>query len=658
MWYVCKPPSLPPAHLSFVTIPEAAPSSRGGRIYSILRKPASNLALRISDLDRYRLNMWEVSWAAPKESRKEHRQNKATATPKGNATPKARSLFSRGSSSSSEVPPFCKRRNVETISPTVSVSSSAKTSATSCNDEWDSISTFSTSSEQTTVHIPKIVDLMNRRNGQLIDTTRPSTDLHVRDNPPDDLPSPTLTTSSTPWDTETLESVILRPWPLLQTLSSDSFIKRSTEATTIPRIDSDAPYLVNCGVTITAPVVEASTIKSKLRGRSTSSQSPPAIEPLPPRPQSSRSYVPTPKSIRRMASSSTPLRAEPSSDAWRPPDTWGCTPTEPSFQSRPTPSPEPNIPKELTAMQLDVKYLARESNLVRLLRLTEAQDITGPPSSSRDSEVEKMQWMLSAMYNLDGPMYPNVSEEDMSCEPSDPPKKVLALYETPAVTSYLAAVNHNKQVYHLSAAPLSPEIFPNIRPVLSPVRSPSAFPVAPSSIEAVHSLRLPLAMPSQDIPALLRNIHRCLEPGGSLHLTIIDPLPITNTLGPLLRTWIEDHLLFNLESSFRCTNPSKLLPVWLKNASLRVDPNFVETTQFFSIPLDNSQLQYVRDGHESEEGLRQELRNTVGRMLWMEIWREYIIADRWWWDEPEILAECIQFKTIWEWRLIEAVKDT
>ncbi|KAJ4007655.1 hypothetical protein NW752_010322 [Fusarium irregulare] len=641
-----------------LTKPEAVPSSRGGRIYSILRKPASNLALKISDFDRNRLNMWEVSWAAPKESRKEHRENKATATPKASATSKPRSLFSRGSSSSSEVPSFCKRRNVETISPTVSVSSSAKTSPTSYHDESDSISTFSISSEQTTVHVPKIVDLRNRRNGQLIDTTRPSTDLYVRGSPPDDPPSPTLTTSSTPWDTETLESVVLRPWPLLQTLSSDSFVKRSTEATTTPRIDSDAPYLVNCGVTITAPIVEPSTIKSKLRGRSTSNQTPPAIEPLPPRPQSSRSYVPKPKAIRRMASSSTPLRAEPSSDAWKPPNAWGCTPTEPSFPSRPSPSPEPEIPKELTPMQLDVKYLARESNLVRLLRLTEAQDVAGPPSSSRDLEVEKMQWMLSAMYNLDGPIYPDVGEEDMSCEPSDPPKKVLALYETPAVTSYLAAVNHNKQVYHLSAAPLSPEIFPNIRPVLSPVRSPSAFPVAPSSIEAVHSLRLPLAMPSQDIPALLRNIHRCLEPGGSLHLTIIDPLPITNTLGPLLRTWIEDHLLFNLESSFRCTNPSKLLPVWLKNASLRVDTDFVETTQFFSIPLDNSQLQFVRDGHESEEGLRQELRNTVGRMLWMEVWREYIIADRWWWDEPDILAECMRLQTVWEWRLIEAVKDT
>ena len=45
-------------------------------------------------------------------------------------------------------------------------------------------------------------------------------------------------------------------------------------------------------------------------------------------------------------------------------------------------------------------------------------------------------------------------------------------------------------------------------------------------------------------------------------------------------------------------------------------------------------------------------------MLWMEVWREYIIADRWWWDEPDILAECMRLQTVWEWRLIEAVKDT
>ena len=100
-------------------------SSTRDRFYSILRKPASNLALRISDLDRYRLNMWEVSWAAPKESRKEHRENKAAT---GKSATKARSIFSRGSNSSSEAPSFGnfynKRKNAERGNDSVSSTSS------------------------------------------------------------------------------------------------------------------------------------------------------------------------------------------------------------------------------------------------------------------------------------------------------------------------------------------------------------------------------------------------------------------------------------------------------------------------------------------------------------------------------------------------------
>ncbi|EWZ29725.1 hypothetical protein FOZG_16604 [Fusarium oxysporum Fo47] len=650
---------------SSLTEPDAAAeSSTRDRFYSILRKPASNIALRISDLDRYRLNMWEVSWAAPKESRKEHRENKATTS---KSATKARSIFSRGSNSSSEAPSlgsfYNKRKNAERGDDSVS-STSSKASAGAGNYELeaDEASTFSTGSEQTTINMARVVDLSARRNVQILERSQglrqravvvsPHANVlveaYVEDNTLLDPPSPTLTSSTAPWDTETLERVIIRPWPLIQTLSDDSFVARSTEATTSPRTSSDTPYLINCGVTIMA----TPSIKSKHRARSPSTQSQPQ------RPQSSRSPTKA-KTPRRMPSSTASLRVE-SSDSWRPPSEWACTPTEPSFQfpDEPVPEPEATIPQELNAMQLGVKQLAKEDNMVRLVRLAESQGAKNPPSLCQDLEVEKMQWMLSAMFNMDGPEYSEINDDHLDDESTDPPKRILALYETPAVTSYLAAVNHSKQVYHLSAAPLSPASFPNIHPVLTPVRSPSAFPVAPSTIEAVHSLRLPLAMPSQDIPALLRNIHRCLEPGGSLQLTIIDPLPVTSTLGPLLRAWIEDHLLFNLEASFRCTNPSKLLPLWLNGASLRVDPDCIETTSFFAIPLNNSQLQYVREGHISEEGLRQELRNLVGRMLWMEVWREYIVAERWWWEDPEILQECIQHQTTWEWKLIEAVKET
>lgn len=101
-------------------------------------------------------------------------------------------------------------------------------------------------------------------------------------------------------------------------------------------------------------------------------------------------------------------------------------------------------------MQLDVKRLAREDNMARLLRLTESHDMKGSPSSSQDMEIEKMQWMLSALYNMDGPNYPEISNENTECEPSDPPKKVLALYETPGKNiSNLCADNFTDMIQRL-----------------------------------------------------------------------------------------------------------------------------------------------------------------------------------------------------------------
>lgn len=160
---------------SSLTEPDAAAeSSTRGRFYSILRKPASNLALRISDLDRYRLNMWEVSWAAPKESRKEHRENKAAT---GKSATKARSLFSRGSNSSNEAPSFGnfynKRKNAERGNDSVS-STSSKASAVAGNYELeaDEASTFSAGSEQTTINMARVVGLSARRNGQIMERSQ------------------------------------------------------------------------------------------------------------------------------------------------------------------------------------------------------------------------------------------------------------------------------------------------------------------------------------------------------------------------------------------------------------------------------------------------------------------------------------------------------
>jgi hypothetical protein len=208
---------------------------------------------------------------------------------------------------------------------------------------------------------------------------------------------------------------------------------------------------MNCGVTIIA----TPSIKSK--GRAKPSSNPSVINPthidlpltphrtsqtLPQRPQSSRSATKA-KTPRRMPSSTASLRVE-SLDSWKPPNAWNCTPTEASFQfsDEPIEEPEPSIPRELNAMQLGVKQLARESNMVRLLRLTECQGANGPPNDCQDLEVEKMQWMLSAMYNLDGPAYPDINNDGFDFESADPPKRLLALYETPGKTKTICHANY------------------------------------------------------------------------------------------------------------------------------------------------------------------------------------------------------------------------
>lgn len=86
-------------------------------------------------------------------------------------------------------------------------------------------------------------------------------------------------------------------------------------------------------------------------------------------------------------------------------------------------------------MQLGVKQLAREDNMIRLVRLAESQGVNNPPSLCQDLEVEKMQWMLSAMFNMDGPEYPEINDDDLD-ESVEPPKRILALYETPGKSSH------------------------------------------------------------------------------------------------------------------------------------------------------------------------------------------------------------------------------
>ncbi|PNH65160.1 hypothetical protein VD0002_g3752 [Verticillium dahliae] len=104
-------------------------------------------------------------------------------------------------------------------------------------------------------------------------------------------------------------------------------------------------------------------------------------------------------------------------------------------------------------------------------------------------------------------------------------------------------------------------------------------------------------------------------------------------------------------------NPSKLFPIWLADASLRAEGSTITTVKFLAVASPDPEGVEAEGLRRSERSVKQELRSLVGRLLWMDVWGNYIAADGWWWDDPAIVQECQQMRTSWEYCVIEAVKD-
>jgi hypothetical protein len=230
-----------------------------------------------------------------------------------------------------------------------------------------------------------------------------------------------------------------------------------------------------------------------------------------------------------------------------------------------------------------------------------------------------------------------------------------------ATASYLAALYPKAQVTHIAPVPLSHRLFPNIVPHYSPVSSKAVLSLAQGAFTSVYCHAMPALIPSQDIPQLLKGINGCLVPKGTLRLTLIDPLPIASTMGPILRAWLNENLMANLETKFRCINPSKVFPHWLSGARLRGDGSIITKIRFRAVSSNlrsGPEMMDRADTKKADRLLKNELRTVVGRMLWQEVWGSYVNGASWWWETPGCLEECASYGTLWEYRLIEAVKDT
>ncbi|KAF8853647.1 hypothetical protein BDZ45DRAFT_598261 [Acephala macrosclerotiorum] len=460
---------------------------------------------------------------------------------------------------------------------------------------------------------------------------------------------------------------------IVQPLSPNSFVTQSTEVTVSPRECIKAEEHVATIVHISA-----------------AGENPVQIQNIP---DSDFPCWPTQSSTRSI------IRNAPSpiAETWQPPSTWECPASSsdsscslsPTTKTHPRPRrrerrKSPTTSPEILQLQRSMRRMDAASKKIILERLREEWTEVADASVYRELELEKQMWMLAALRSfvgrrsLDG-VRPGQERngswqgaEDRSGGDDIEGSKVLSLFEnhvTASASSLAAMVSQGTEVYHLSTAPLSPKEYPNILPLTVPAPTPH-LPYASNIFSSIHSFNLPSLLPASSIPSILSECHRVLaspslpgnssqatitpsnsnafeSKGGTLHLTILDPSPLPGTLGPRLRTWLDNHLVLNLEKQFRCINPSRLLPDWLADAGLRAEGSTVTYVKFFaSVPS-----VAWEDGR-----VKQELKSVVGRMLWKEIWGSFVVGEKWWWDDESVVDECERMGTVWEYAVIDAVK--
>jgi hypothetical protein len=166
----------------------------------------------------------------------------------------------------------------------------------------------------------------------------------------------------------------------------------------------------------------------------------------------------------------------------------------------------------------------------------------------------------------------------------------------------------------------------------------------------IRASTLPSLVPSARLPELFNECRKLLAPGGVLEIRIMDAAPVRKTAGPLMRMWIEDRLSVNLERLFRCSKPCSLVPSWLENAGYQMIAP--EKDAIITLPC-------AFDSASAD--VDEELSTIIGRTFWKDIWGSFVDdapdESKWWWDDPEIVQECLKRHTVFECRTILAYKN-
>lgn len=353
----------------------------------------------------------------------------------------------------------------------------------------------------------------------------------------------------------------------------------------------------------------------------------------------------------------------------------------------------------ISGMQREILNMAAADQDTYWKRLTEEDWGTWADAALyKELEMERKRWLLSAMYSISPKpntgvqapgerhilsFFENKGRTDSTRISFPHLKQSSSPTQLTATASYIASLNAEYPVQHMSPAPLSSRLFPNVYPVVSRSAAYSSLSAAnPEVFSDIYAQSLPTLVAASDIPQVLRNMQRILQPQGTLHLLLMDPSPVRAVTGPCLQAWLDEHLILNLERLFRCTSPTRLFPAWLRDAHFQLRDSAKVVCRFPAFFSDSSGVEEVdKDVVVSVPGAgstgfsdstmpvlstspvqtrpgrpQERLQCLVGQKLWQDIWGPYVTADRWWWEDEGCREESIRLGTVWEYHIVDAVK--
>jgi hypothetical protein len=414
-----------------------------------------------------------------------------------------------------------------------------------------------------------------------------------------------------------------------------------------------------------------------------------------------------------------PPKTPPNISRWQPPSSWEIPGSQKELvlgspsDSSPDGSPDKVDHRRsradmMTHFQRFVRRMEGAGPRIILERLKEEWDEPVDRAMSDELQLEKHLWALTALQLRALDRFARFSQASAPSGPLPPlsssrRRKILELDgsigRSRDCSSFvlsnivigeiyqLSAIYPNSKIAHLtinspgSSIPLPSQATQHAVNTGSPTNSVLSIPIsagaglvplpyANSSMHHIRSARLASLLPATQLPSLLSECFRVLKPGGILELRLMDATPERGSMGPRLATWLEERLLLGLEREFRCQRPLTLIPRWAQEAGFTPLPfksesesqgTHTQRYNFSKLGLTRC-LRLPATAVERESGSRDIVAQVgvlVGRALWKDAWGTFVHDDyeeHWWWDNPDVVDECREWKTVWDVGTLYVVK--